>query len=379
MSKEKKNKERLPEWAPENAGSKFASRIVSGAKAPNEEMKVHSQANKHANTGPDLDKLESGVLASNRTILSKAITLIESNSPKHFNHAQELVRRLIPHSGNSVRIGITGVPGAGKSTFIETLGSWLIEQGHKVAVLAVDPSSTISKGSILGDKTRMEKLSRLDNSFIRPSPSSGVLGGVARKTRETIIACEAAGYDVILIETVGVGQSEVTVRSIVDFFLLLQITGAGDDLQGIKKGIMELADLIVINKADGDNIARAETTCNEIMQVLHYIQPVTEGWKTRAMTCSALTGHNIEQIWATVSDFVQVVKSNGTFEKRRSAQLLEWLNTMLVEALSNLFFNDYELVEQYGLAKQEIQSGMVSPAIAVSRLIELFKNRKAIS
>jgi len=379
MSKEKKNKERLPEWAPENAGSKFASRIVSGAKAPNEEMKVHSQASKHANTGPDLDKLESGVLASNRTILSKAITLIESNSPKHFNHAQELVRRLIPHSGNSVRIGITGVPGAGKSTFIETLGSWLIEQGHKVAVLAVDPSSTISKGSILGDKTRMEKLSRLDNSFIRPSPSSGVLGGVARKTRETIIACEAAGYDVILIETVGVGQSEVTVRSIVDFFLLLQITGAGDDLQGIKKGIMELADLIVINKADGENTARAEITCNEIMQVLHYIQPVTEGWRTRALTCSALTGHNIEQIWATVSDFVQVVKSNGTFEKRRSTQLLEWLNTMLVEALSNLFFNDYELVEQYDMAKQEIQSGKVSPAIAVSRLIELFKNRKAIS
>jgi LAO/AO transport system kinase len=369
MTQKKIIKQRMPEWAPENAGKNFAARIITGCK----KIDNNSSGKIKSTHDHDIDTLIRGVLASDRTILSKAITLIESNSQKHFNNAQELLRRLMPYSGKSIRIGITGVPGAGKSTFIETFGSWLIENGHKVAVLAIDPSSTISKGSILGDKTRMEKLSRLDQSFIRPSPTSGVLGGVARKTRETIIACEAAGYDVILIETVGVGQSEVTVRSIVDFFLLLQITGAGDDLQGIKKGIMELADLIIVNKADGDNVTKAEMVRNEVNQVLNYIQPVTEGWKTTALTCSSLTNNNIPLIWKSITTYIEATKASGLFEKRRTSQMLEWLNSMLSEALQNLFFNNKALLEQYNSSKQEILSGRMSPAFAVNYLIDLFK------
>jgi len=372
MSDKKKDQGRLPEWAPEKADSKFASRVVPGVKAQDKVTTENVRARQHQ-VQYDLDHLYKGILASDRTILAKAITLIESNSQKHFNQAQELVRMLIPHSGNSIRIGITGVPGAGKSTFIETLGTWLIGQGHKVTVLAIDPSSSISKGSILGDKTRMEKLSRSDNSFIRPSPSSGVLGGVARKTRETIIACEAAGYDVILIETVGVGQSEVTVRSIVDFFLLLQITGAGDDLQGIKKGIMELADLIVVNKADGENLTKAQSNASEIKQVLHYLQPATKGWITTAITCSALTGHNIPEIWKIITDFTETIKASGVFEQRRTEQNIQWLDSMLMEALSNLFFSNKELNEHYLSLKQKVLLGETTPAVATNELIDLYK------
>jgi len=373
MSDKDKNKSRLPEWTPEDASSKFASRIVSGTSKQSESEKTDSKVAQPPARDYNIDLLYQGIVNSDRTTLSKAITLIESNSPNHFNRTQELVKRLIPYSGKSVRIGISGAPGVGKSTFIETFGTWLIEQGHKVAVLAIDPSSTISKGSILGDKTRMEKLSRLENSFIRPSPSSGVLGGVARKTRETIIACEAAGYDIILIETVGVGQSEVTVRSIVDFFLLLQITGAGDDLQGIKKGIMELADLIVINKADGDNLAKAEVCKSEIKHVLHYIQPATIGWITPAVTCSALNGTNVPEIWKLVVEFNDVTNKNGAFEQRRVNQNLQWLDSMLMEALSHLFFGNKEIAGHYQIAKQNVLSGEITPAIATQQLIELFK------
>ena len=264
------SKKRKPEWTHVNSGKEFASEIVTGTK----KLKTKT-APPLKEKNYDLKTLVKGVREGNRTLLAKAITLIESNAEKHFLPTQELIKELLPYSGNSIRIGITGVPGAGKSTFIENFGLYLIEQGHKVAVLAIDPSSTISKGSILGDKTRMELLSRNPKSFIRPSPSAGILGGVARKTRETIILCESAGYDVILIETVGVGQSETTVRSMVDFFLLMQIAGAGDELQGIKRGIIELADLIVINKADGDNIARTELAKRELQNVLHYIRNST--------------------------------------------------------------------------------------------------------
>ncbi|MFO7660885.1 MAG: methylmalonyl Co-A mutase-associated GTPase MeaB [Candidatus Cloacimonadaceae bacterium] len=374
MSDKKKDQGRIPEWAPQQADSKFATRIVPGVK-DNVSVKETQPKDRHHNPKYDLDYLHKGILASDRTVLAKAITLIESNSPKHFSQAQELVKLLIPHSGKSIRIGITGVPGAGKSTFIETLGTWLIEQGHKVTVLAIDPSSTISKGSILGDKTRMEKLSRSESSFIRPSPSSGVLGGVARKTRETIIACEAAGYDVILIETVGVGQSEVTVRSIVDFFLLLQITGAGDDLQGIKKGIMELADLIAVNKADGENLTKAQSNAADIKQVLHYLQPATKGWTTTAVTCSALTGDNIPAIWQLINEFVKLTKASGAFEKRRTEQNMQWLDAMLTEALSNMFFSNKDLAEQYQIARQKVLSGEITPAIATNELIEFFKKQ----
>lgn len=372
MSDKKKDPGRLPEWAPEKADSKFATRIVPGVE---DKVRIKDTQHKDRPHNPEykLDYLYKGILASDRTVLAQAITLIESNSPKHFSQAQELVKLLIPHSGKSIRIGITGVPGAGKSTFIETLGTWLIEQGHKVSVLAIDPSSTVSKGSILGDKTRMEKLSRSESSFIRPSPSSGVLGGVARKTRETIIACEAAGYDVILIETVGVGQSEVTVRSIVDFFLLLQITGTGDDLQGIKKGIMELADLIAINKADGENLIKAQSNAADIKQVLHYLQPATKGWTTTAITCSALTGDNIPKIWQLINDFIKVTQANEMFELRRTEQNLQWLDSMLMEALSNMFFSNKDLAEQYHKSRQKVLSGEITPAIATNELIELYK------
>ncbi len=373
MTDKKKPDTRLPEWAPKDAGSEFATRVVSG------ETKQHKAINENTHVSRshgavDIDKLFNGVVEGNITVLSKAITLIESNSHKHFEPAQELIKRLLPHAGKSIRIGITGVPGAGKSTFIETFGTWLIAQGHKVAVLAIDPSSTISKGSILGDKTRMEKLSRSQSSFIRPSPSSGVLGGVARKTRETIIACEAAGFDIILIETVGVGQSEVTVRSIVDFFMLMQITGAGDDLQGIKKGIMELADLVVVNKADGTNELKADTTKNELIQVLHYLQPATTGWNTPAMTCSALTGLNIPEIWEQISTFLSITRGNGVFEQRRSGQNLEWLDSMLTEALTQLFFHDKGIADSYNNSKKLILAGKLTPAIAAIKLIDMFKS-----
>lgn len=366
-----KAKHRLPEWAPEHADAKFATKVVSGNSINTRQINQSNLSGKTSLKSPNLDTLKAGILAGNRTMLSKGITLIESNSHKHFQAAQDLIQILLPYSGKSVRIGITGVPGVGKSTFIETFGTWLISQGHKVAVLAIDPSSSISKGSILGDKTRMEKLSRLEGSFIRPSPSSGVLGGVARKTRETMIAFEAAGYDVLLVETVGVGQSEITARSIVDFFLLLQLTGAGDELQNIKKGIIELADLIVINKADGDNVLKAESARHEIEHVLHFIQPATQGWKTRALTCSALNGMNVPHIWEVVSEFVKVTQSNSAFEQRRNSQKLEWLDNMLSESLHSLFFSNKSILEQYDKCCNDIIRDEITPTAAVEFLMQL--------
>jgi LAO/AO transport system kinase len=280
-----------------------------------------------------------GVLAGDRTILGRTITLVESNAPAHFETAQEVLRQLLPHTGNSIRVGITGVPGAGKSTFIEALGRMLCQREHKVAVLAVDPSSSITRGSILGDKTRMEELSREPNAFIRPSPTSGTLGGVTRKSRETMLVCEASGFDVILVETVGVGQSEVTVRSMVDFFLLLLITGAGDELQGIKKGVIELADALLINKADGENKVRARSAKSDYNRALHYLAPATEGWQTKAHTCSAMYGEGIPDIWEVVQDFRKQTGESGVFEKRRRAQMLDWLHSMVEEQLRVYFFN----------------------------------------
>jgi LAO/AO transport system kinase len=266
-----------------------------------------------------------GVRAGDATVLARAITLIESTAPQHAEDAEELMKLLLPHRDHSVRIGITGVPGVGKSTFIEAFGLYLCEQGHRVAVLAVDPTSVVSGGSILGDKTRMEKLSRHPAAYIRPSPSGGALGGVTRKTRETITLCEAAGYDVILIETVGVGQSEIAVRSMTDFFLLLALTGAGDELQGIKKGIVEMADAIAVTKADGDNVIAAERLQLELAQVLHLLAPATAGWKPEVLTCSAVKGSGIPEVWAVVEKFRKEMMASGEWDARRLRQVHEGL------------------------------------------------------
>jgi LAO/AO transport system kinase len=286
--------------------------------------------------------------------------------------AAQVLHQLLPHAGKSLRIGISGVPGAGKSTFIESFGLQLIQNGHRVAVLAVDPSSSVTKGSILGDKTRMEKLSRDDHAFIRPSPSGGTLGGVASKTRETITVCEAAGFDVILVETVGVGQSEITVRSMVDFFLLLQISGAGDELQGIKKGVIEIADAIVINKADGDNIQKAEMTRNQFETAIHYLKPVTRGWNCRVLTCSALTGSGIPDIRRMIWDFKEKTTETGIFQQRRKEQAVNWFFSMIDERMRAWFYNYPGIREDINTLKEKIASGNLLPTTGAEQVMEGF-------
>ncbi len=307
-------------------------------------------------------------------MLGQAITLVESNAAAHMEAAQEVLRRVIPYSGHSIRVGITGVPGAGKSTFIEALGLSLCDKGHRVAVLAVDPSSKVTGGSILGDKTRMELLSRDTRAFIRPSPSSGTLGGVTRKSRETILVCEAAGFDVILVETVGVGQSETTVRSMVDFFLLLMIAGAGDELQGIKKGIMEIADALLVNKADGDNKTRALTAKAEYNRALHYLAPATDGWQTRAYACSAVSGEGIPEIWAVIEDFRQKTLDSGVLEKRRRAQTMDWVYSMVEEHLRASFFQHAGVERIRAEIEHDVMWGRMPPTVAVQHLIREFED-----
>ncbi len=374
-------KDKRPEWVPDKAGKEFTTRVMPGIKSNHEGLPYRHSMTKTKNAIKrnqlSLEEYYEGIVNQDRIILARAITLIESNSDKHIKQAQELVKRILPKSGNSIRIGITGVPGAGKSTLIETLGLNLIEQGHKVAVLAIDPSSTRSKGSILGDKTRMEQLSRAKDSFIRPSPSGGALGGVTRKTRESILLCEAAGFDVIIIETVGVGQSEVTVRSMVDFFLVVQIAGAGDELQGIKKGIIEIADMIVVNKADGDNKHKAEIAKSEYNQVLHYIAPATEGWQTTARTCSALKNTGVNEIWNSILDFKETVDLNGVFNKRRQKQQLEWMHFMLEDYLLNSFYNNSKTKVMLPSIERELIEGKITSTQAVHILIEEYEKNES--
>lgn len=324
-----------------------------------------------------IEEYVEGVAKGDRMILSKAITLIESNAPKDFDKAQRVLQALLPRTGHALRIGITGVPGAGKSSFIESFGTMLCQQGYKVAALAVDPTSTITGGSILGDKTRMQNLSREPNCFIRPSPSKGTLGGVTRKSRETMLLCEAAGYDVILVETVGVGQSETTVRDMVDFFMLVVLTGAGDDLQGIKKGIMELADAIVVNKADGDNLERAKVTQGEYERMVEFIRPATEGWQTHAYRCSALKKTGLLELWAVMREFEKVTKKSGVFENRRQRQTLSWVRSMIEEHLHNLFFEDPIIKSRLPEVRAAVLTGVVSPSQAVTELIRVFDMDRA--
>ena len=323
---------------------------------------------------PSSKDLITGILSGDKTALSRAITLVESTNLEHLEKANEIIQASLPHANKSIRIGITGVPGVGKSTFIEAFGKQLTSLGKKVAVLAVDPSSTISHGSILGDKTRMEELVKDENAFIRPSASGETLGGVARKTREIIILCEACGFDTIIIETVGVGQSETAVHSMVDFFLLLKISGAGDELQGIKRGIMEMADAIVINKADGDNINKAKLAKTEFNRALHLFPAKKSGWIPTAATCSSITKIGIKEVWKTISDYFELVKSNHYFEEKRKEQNQFWMMETINEQLKSNFYNHPEIIKLLEENKKAVANDELSPfAAAVSLLGKYFK------
>lgn len=313
-----------------------------------------------------------GILDKDRTILSKAITLVESSLYEHQETAQKIIERCLPYAGKSIRLGITGVPGVGKSTTIDVLGKHLTNSGHKVAVLAIDPSSQRSKGSILGDKTRMEELSTDPNAFIRPSPSAGSLGGVARKTREIIILCEAAGFDVVIVETVGVGQSETVAHSMVDFFLLLQLANAGDELQGIKRGIMEMADAISINKAEGNNKKKAELAAGQYRNALHLFPLSESGWAPPVFTSSAYSKEGIDTIWNTVNDYVVHTKANGYFYKKRNEQNLKILSESIDSHLKENFYNNPKVKELITGLQQDILDNKISAYVAAGELIESY-------
>jgi LAO/AO transport system kinase len=316
------------------------------------------------------------ILKGNRTVLSQAVTLVESVKPEHQLIAQEVIEKCLPHTGNSIRLGITGVPGAGKSTFIEALGMHLAANGRRLAVLAIDPSSERSKGSILGDKTRMEQLSAHPEAFIRPSPSAGSLGGVARKTRETIMLCEAAGFDTIFVETVGVGQSEIAVHSMVDFFLFLQVAGTGDELQGIKRGIMEMADGIAINKADGNNIERVNLTKAQLVNALHLFPLPDSGWTPKVLTCSALDGVNIDGVWNMITEYVAFVKESGYFYQKRNFQSKYWMYESINEQLKSAFYNRPHielLLKEY---ERKVLSNEISSFIAAKELLDSYYHRE---
>ena len=320
-----------------------------------------------------VDEYVQGILKGDISILGKAVTLVESNLPSDQQIAQQVIEQCLPHAGNSVRVGITGVPGAGKSTFIEALGTYLCHINHHLAVLAIDPSSERSKGSILGDKTRMNELSATANAFIRPSPSAGSLGGVARKTRETIVLCEAAGFDTILVETVGVGQSETAAHSMVDFFLLLQVTGTGDDLQGIKRGIMEMADGIAINKCDGNNVERAKVARVNFQNALALFPPTESGWKPDVMTCSSIEKTGVADVWDMVMDYVKFTKDNGYFDRKRIVQAKYWMHETIHSALVDGFYHNEQIENELPIMEQKVLNSEISSFIAAHKLLELYE------
>lgn len=325
---------------------------------------------------PTVSELVEGILKGDVTILSRAVTLVESLAPDHYALAQEVIEKCLPHSGNSRRIGITGVPGAGKSTSIDVFGLHVLKGGGKLAVLAIDPSSERTKGSILGDKTRMEKLSQHPGAFIRPSPSAGSLGGVARKTRETIVLCEAAGYNNIFVETVGVGQSETAVHSMVDFFLLIQIAGAGDELQGIKRGIMEMADGIVINKADGDNIGPAQLAQAQYRSALHLFPPTTSGWMPEVLTYSGYYELGIAEVWDMIDRYFEFVKANGYFDEKRRRQARWWMYETIDEQLRKHFYDNPTVQDMLTGCEADVLANRRSSFAAAAEVLDKYFSLK---
>ncbi len=358
----------------ENKKKKKSALLEKAGISPPEIISYNAvnQVQKYRKIQPSSKELIEGILLGNISALSRAITLVESTNASHLAKANEVINACLPHANKSVRIGITGVPGVGKSTFIEAFGKHLTGLGKKVAVLAVDPSSTISHGSILGDKTRMEELVKDVNAYIRPSASGETLGGVARKTRETITLCETAGFDTILIETVGVGQSETAVHSMVDFFLLLKISGAGDELQGIKRGIMEMADAIVINKADGDNIKKANLAKVEFNRALHLFPAKKSGWTPTTSTCSAITQDGISDVWKTIESFIELTKGNNYFFEKRKEQNQYWMLETINDQLKANFYNHPEIQKLLEENKKAVQNGEISPFAAAQLLLEKY-------
>jgi len=356
---------------PENDAAYRGLKVNTGVLAPtvNPYLKRVPKRNKYA-----LPEYADGILNGNITVLSQAVTLIESVHPEHRQLAQEIIEKCLPHSGQSLRIGFTGVPGAGKSTLIDTFGMHLIRQGRKIAVLAVDPSSERSKGSILGDKTRMESLSREKNAFIRPSPTAGSLGGVARKTRETVILCEAAGFDTVFIETVGVGQSETAVHSMVDFFLLILLAGTGDELQGIKRGIMEMADGVVVNKADGDNLEKAKIAAANFRNALSLFPLVGSGRIPQTLTCSGYFAIGMQEIWDMIHDYIVFTRKNGYFYRKRNEQAKYWMYESINSRLHDAFYRHPEVKARLPVMEQKVLDKEISSFVAANQMIELFRD-----
>ena len=316
------------------------------------------------------------ILQGDSLVLSQAITVAESTLEADEKLSNQILEQLQPYTGKSIRVGITGVPGVGKSTFIESIGKHLTDKEHKVAVLAVDPTSQRTKGSILGDKTRMQLLANDPNAFVRPSPSHGVLGGIASKTREIILLCEAAGFDIIIVETVGVGQSEIAVHNMVDFFLLLMLAGAGDELQGMKKGIMEMADAIAINKADGDNLKASRRARAAYQNALHLFPITQSGWQPKVLTCSALTGESIDQVWQVIKDHEALTKENKYFEKNRQRQDIDWMDALVREKLERKFYGHPAVVETRASSINLVKSGKMPAKVAAEKMIDAFEKTR---